>query len=352
MNPADIPKADDWHELLTFDVTAVPVLSGKNFLRRMNIEARATTAAKIKAEYDMCDKTNTEGVASLAEKHLEAFAVSGRAYVSFLLNGIKNHLSFTSELIKGLSCFDPAVMFVLPTTFAATRFVFLYRSFSRRKWVPVADEQPCRDEYLSFIDGLRVTYPDYIKTPELVRDVIDLLAPLASLKERPMLRYLFQLSCLCMTSTRTEFPTVRFGDFTSESASCKFTESVFPVQSYLPAVPGSIDVCVTPDSIARFLSLEESPSEISSTYDPWSSVDLSGRVGIYRALYQRFLACQRPRKPSPTKVKAVNVIPAPPTAPKSLQPPVKVAGKVNYGKISAAEIDSTVAELRQCGSKD
>ena len=191
-----------------------------------------------------------------------------------------------------------------------------------------------------------------METPELVRDVIDLLASMASMEERPSLHYFSQLSCLCMTSTRSEFPIVKFGDFNSESASCKFTEAIFPVQSFLPAVPVSIDVCVTPKAIARFLSLEESSSESSSTYDPWSSVDLSGRVGIYRALYQRFVSWQRPRKPSPTKAKAVSVIPAPPVATKSLQPPANVAGKVHYGKNSAAEIDSTVAELRQCGSKD
>ena len=81
-------------------------------------------------------------------------------------------------------------------------------------------------------------------------------------------------------------------------------------------------------------------------------MDLAGRSGIYTELMRSY--------------RKLYLLPSPPMAPsevtpsdsgkiRMLQPPSRVQGRVNYGKVSESEIDSTAAKIRsgQAGcSKD
>ena len=310
-----------------------------------------TGACKIKAEYDVCDKSNKSGITQLTEQLIDNFAVSGRNYIGHLLSAIKTCTGLNSELIRGLASFDPHVMFVLPTNVCLRYFTTLYRIFCRCKWVKEEDDQLCFDEYLSFIDNLRVSFPQLVKEPTLPHDIVDFMVPLVSLRERPLLDYVFRLSCLCLTSPNPELPVVSWGTTSSSSLTCRISEAVFPVQSYLDQVPESSDFCTSKDSVGRFLSLRDDMDQISfsSTYDPWVSVDLVGRGAIYSA----FMKVYNKLNPSPVVVETVSKEPSESSdTPRALRPPLKVQGRVNYGKISTAEVDSVATKLVASSSKD
>ena len=60
------------------------------------------------------------------------FVKEAQQYLSYLCTAVKNHVSGTSDIVKGLASFDPHVLFVLPLSQASTSFGYLYRSFSLR----------------------------------------------------------------------------------------------------------------------------------------------------------------------------------------------------------------------------
>ena len=340
-----IPSEDEWSEIYGLDLAAAPLLSSRAFLKRLGIEARVSAAAKIKAEYEVCDRSDKAGIARATEQIIDNFAVSGRNYVGFLMSSVKTHSTLKTELMKGLASFDPTVLFVLPTNVGLYHFTALYGIFRRGKWVKPEDEQLCIEEYLSFVDNLRIKYAELVKSPQLLFDVVDFLIGLPSLRERPLLDYVFRLSCLCLTGGNAELPVVVLGTKTSEDLSCRVSEAVFPVQSYLLNVPESTSVCTSQEAIGRYLSsLEDMDiNTFSTTYDPWGSVDLAGRSGIYVELMKTYRKLHP--LPSPPKTSSEGT-PSDSGKIRMLQPPSRVQGRINYGNVPESEIDSTAARIR------
>ena len=135
-----IPKETDWDEILAFDVETSPLLTPAAFLQRLDLEDKVTQAAKRKADSDLCDKRNKEGLDKLSTKLKEDLALLGCDFVRMLLRSVTKHISLTHELVKGMACFDPKMLFRLPVELSSKHFTILYRSFSSRKWIAVAEE--------------------------------------------------------------------------------------------------------------------------------------------------------------------------------------------------------------------
>ena len=178
------------------------------------------------------------------------------------------------------------------------------------------------DEYVSFVDALRVAYATLVESPELVHDIIDILTPLTSLRERPHLHYIFQLSCLCLTSVNPELPVVELGSTSSDKSNCKIRETIFMVQSYVQQVPDCLEYCTSSASITRFLNLRSDlgVDSFSSVYSPWTGVDFCNHVSIYNSFRQTYQTILRRRSEASktggtssssgkTPVKAVTVPP-------------------------------------------
>ena len=297
-----LPKDDDWDQLLSLTLLTLPQLPSKVFLQRLGLEEKVRVASKQKAESEICDKGNKSATDKLCEKLQEDFAIMGREYIRHLLRNVLRHVSLTTELVRGLSSFDPRVLFCQPMSVGTKYFTVLYRSFSSRKWVDPTNEQLCLDEYLSFMDKLRTGYPYIVESPDLVFDIVDLLTPMASLRERPHLLYLFKLCCLCLTSNISDFIVVELGSTNSSLSSCKVRESIFPVLSYVANVPDCVQPCITSDSLSQFATLrsEFGPGGFTSLYSPWNSVDFGGHTKIYKSLREVYSNILRRRSEAPS----------------------------------------------------
>ena len=346
---SSVPKDDNWDELLSLDLLSNPQLSSASFLQRLGFEDKVSLAAKHKAEADVCDKKSRDAVDKLAAKLKEDFAIMGREYLRYVLRNVLRHVSLTTELVKGLACFDPHMLFRLPLERPKRHFGILYRSFSSRRWVEAANEQLCQDEYLSFLGTLRTGYTTIVESPELVFDVVDLLMPMASLRERPHLHYLFKLCCLCLTGSSLEMPVVEIGSTNSNSSNCKIREAIFPVQSYVTAVPDCIQPCVTSSALAQFLCLRDElgTSGFTSLYDPWSSVDFNNHAAIYNTFRQGYASVLRRQGEAP----AVSPVDRAPAKPQVSIAPIETVFRLDKGGDSSSTIAKAADNSEASGSK-
>ena len=299
---SSIPKEDEWDELLSLVVTPTSQLSATAFLQKLGLDEKVTIAAKHKAEADICDTRNRDAVDKLAVKLKEDFALLGRDFVKMLLVRVSKNTSLTSELVKGLACFDPKMLFQLPLQLCTKHFLVLYRSFCSRGWVPTENEQACLDEYTTFVELMREGYSNLVESPELLHDVVDFITPLTILRERPQLRYLFQLCCLCLTSNISELPVVELGSTNSNNSNCRIREAVFMVQSFLQNVPDCLERCVSPDSISRYLTLRTDfgVGGFTNVYSPWNSVDFCNYSGLYNSFRQVYQGILQRRSEAPS----------------------------------------------------
>ena len=103
-------------------VSPATQLSATAFLQKLVIQDKVTTAAKHKAEANVCDTRNHEVVDKLSCKIEEDFALLGRDFVKMLLERVSKNTSLTSELVKGLACFDPKMLFQLPLKLCTKHF--------------------------------------------------------------------------------------------------------------------------------------------------------------------------------------------------------------------------------------
>ena len=210
------------------------------------------------------------------------FSTSARNYILFLCSSIQSQISGITDLVKGLSSFDPQVLFTFPLAQASASFSALFQNFCLRRWFEHTQELACHDEYLSFVQHLRSSYPDRARTVGTVSNTVKFLSGLSSLQTRPLLLRIFKLSCLCLTSESPELPEVKFGPINTGNARSRLIEVIQPVQSYIANVPEPAKCAIMPAAIAKltFLSSTLGAEILSKTYSPWCSVDFFGKDAL------------------------------------------------------------------------
>ena len=208
--PADtIPLENSWFLLLGFRTSDGTFLSGEEFLIRLNMSNKVTTASKRKAEGVHSGKRVERAILQKTTDTIKAeFVQDGLQYLQCLIGEVLRQTGLSSNIIKGLAAFDAFIMFKRPIEVALRLFDLLYDTFQRRSWVTAANQVACRDEYVSLLDYLRANYsPDFVVT-DSARDLIDFLINLEFLQSRRLLIYLFKLSCLCITTISPQYPSV------------------------------------------------------------------------------------------------------------------------------------------------
>ena len=290
-HPTSFPVLSDWFGLLAFDANKLVLLPVNDFLKRLKLRTNLETACSTKAERDCVQKSGSPEVISATERIKGEFAFNARGFILSLLQAVQNHISFSSDITKGLASFDGQVLFCLAQEQASRCFADLYDSFRLRKWVPDDCLSLYRDEYLAFLDHLRVTHSDLRKDPSSLLDLVDFLSPNVALRSRPHLLYLFELACLCLTENSSPLEPVKFcGEDTSDYR-CRYVEVLQPVQSYLSRVPDGVSTCTNDSALSDFTSLLQNPPDFSSaSYDPWGEFDLFGRKIIYKCLDSSYKA--------------------------------------------------------------
>ena len=284
--PASIPICTDWFGLLSFELDDLVPLSPSEFLKRLKLRGDLDAACRVKAERDTSSKPGSLAVAELSSKAKEQFGQECIDYILYLLRVLQKHTSLTSNIVKGMASFDPQVLFSTTSDLASRCFGEIYSCFLLQKWVAVGDLTSYRDEYLEFVDHLKVTQPLFREKPLSVPDVVAHLIPNASLRARSRLLYIFELSCLCLTEESVSLPSVSFSGVDTSDLNCPYSDAILPVQSFLSVVPHGVGVCTDEEVVSELLALKDSMLglDFSSSYDPWEFVDYFGRKQIYSTL--------------------------------------------------------------------
>ena len=258
-------------------------------------------ASATKAERDSVQKPGSSVVTELTAKIKSDFALNARGQILQLLEAVRDHISVSSDIVQGLSSFDPNVLFCQTREQVARSFDVLYGSFQLRKWVSEGDTSLYRDEYNELVDFLRVSQPILKKDPGVIPDIVIFLSQMEALQTRVHLRYLFELCCLCLTETATSLPVIKTSFIDTSDYRCKYTEFIQPVQSYLSTVPDGVAVCTSDTSLSAFNSLL-SESEVSSfepSLDPWEEFDLFGCRKIFKSLDSSYKSLESPIPTAP-----------------------------------------------------
>ena len=103
------------------------------------------------------------------------------------------HDGLTSDLTRGLGCFDPVVVFTMPLDLGLSLFQILFRSFSSRRWVKARDVDKYLDEYSGFIEDVRKDCPGLVADPKMAFNLVELYMTFSSLRNRSHLLHVFRL---------------------------------------------------------------------------------------------------------------------------------------------------------------
>ena len=107
---ASLPDDADWHQVIKADFSVAPNLKVGEFFDGLRIRNKLNRACKIQAEQEVREKKlPTTEVDNVARRLKLAFSTSARSYILFLCTSIQGQISGVTDLVKGLSCFDPQV---------------------------------------------------------------------------------------------------------------------------------------------------------------------------------------------------------------------------------------------------
>ena len=282
-----IPKSTEWYDLLSLNVEEKQVLLPSDFLQRLKLDAKVDAVMRRQAAQDLSDlKSDRAKVDKHADELRQDFCVKARNYLLLLIEGMRRHVTMSTNNVRGMACFDPRVLFTQPLEFADRCFTDLFRGFKLRGWFPGKSEQLCRDEYMAFLSDLRSSDATVAGSPDVIHDIVSYLVSLPALKSRPHIYHLFKLSCLCLTDVSKELPIVKSGGIDTSNLQCTMNNVILPVQSFLSNVPGSVDVCSSDSSLADFqrLCVDYGSYGLILNHDPWKEVDFFGRDKIHKSL--------------------------------------------------------------------
>ena len=114
---------------------------------------------------------------------------------------------------------------------------------------------------------------------------------------RKHLFYIFQLSCLCLTSKLSELPAIKFPGVLCSDPRSRFFDVIMPAQPYLANVANSVSVCTTEASLGTFKYLEARFSSGNIAGDPWSHVDSFRKSNLHKVLVSNHKALVKSMRP-------------------------------------------------------
>ena len=275
----------DWKSLSDLQGQDWRQLSNRDFLSRLKLKENLDAAclARVKKVYSEKQPT-PEGKEAAVEATGDDFATKARGYLVHLLKVLLADISLNAGIVRGLSSFDPVALLNLPLEQATYCFSALYRSFSLRGWLENSPEADARDEYIDVVEHFRQANSGAKDTPEVFSDMISFLMDMPELKLRKHLFYIFQLSCLCLTSKLPDLPAIKFSGVDCNDPRSRLFDVIMPAQSHLANVANSVAVCTTEASLGTFKDLEFRFSSGNVPGDPWTHVDSFGKANLHKTL--------------------------------------------------------------------
>ena len=298
--PDTVPLANAWFLLLRFQTSEATFLDGEEYLIRLRLSHKVSSASKAKAEgMHFGKKSERPAILVTTETVKSDFVKDSQQYIQYLINEVLRQTRLTTNIVKGMAAFDPLILFKRPMEIALRHFDILYSTFSLRSWVYSANESLCRDQYMQLLDHLRTTYDPDFDISSVSADLIEFLSELEFLRNRSCLSYLFKLCCLCATTVSPTYPDVTFGTISTAGRHNRLTDVILPSQSYVANVRDAVAFCSDNGNLTKFIDFSSSfgRSAFASDYDPWTYVDNFGRSKIYKSLLASYrTALSTPQK--------------------------------------------------------
>ena len=271
--PDTVPLANAWFLLLRFQTSEATFLDGEEYLIRLRLSHKVSSASKAKAEgMHFGKKSERPAILATTETVKSDFVKDSQQYIQYLINEVLRQTGLTTNIVKGMAAFDPLILFKRPMEIALRHFDILYSTFSLRSWVSSANESLCRDQYMQLLDHLRTTYDPDFDISSVSADLIEFLSELEFLRNRSCLFYLFKLCCLCATTVSPTYPDVTFGTISTAGRHNRLTDVILPSQSYVANVRGAVAFCSDNGNLTKFIDFSSSfgRSAFASDYDPWT----------------------------------------------------------------------------------
>ena len=298
--PDTVPLANAWFLLLRFQTSEATFLDGEEYLIRLRLSHKVSSASKAKAEgMHFGKKSERPAILVTTETVKSDFVKDSQQYIQYLINEVLRQTGLTTNIVKGMAAFDPLILFKRPMEIALRHFDILYSTFSLSSWVSSANESLCRDQYMQLLDHLRTTYDPDFDISSVSADLIEFLSELEFLRNRSCLSYLFKLCCLCATTASPTYPDVTFGTISTAGRHNRLTDVILPSQSYVANVRDAVAFCSDNGNLSKFIDFSSSfgRSAFASDYDPWTYVDNFGRSKIYKSLLASYrTALSTPQK--------------------------------------------------------
>ena len=131
-----LPDDTDWHQIIITDFSVAPNLKVGEFFDGLRIRNKLNRACKVQAEQEVREKKlPSSEVENVARRLKLSFSTLARSYILFLCTSIQGQISGVTDLVKGLSCFDPQVLFVFPMEMATASFTALFQKLLPSKVV-------------------------------------------------------------------------------------------------------------------------------------------------------------------------------------------------------------------------
>ena len=90
---------------------------------KLKLVRKLNAAAKQRADEDLSGRKPTEATLTDSVNKIRVdFVKEATAYISYLCTSVQNHVSSTTDLARGMACFDPHMLFFMPLAQAAAGF--------------------------------------------------------------------------------------------------------------------------------------------------------------------------------------------------------------------------------------
>ena len=197
--PGALPEEDDLSGILDMDITVAAALSVTVFLNRLKFGGKLDHACKLKAEVEMHEKQGEKlTLVELTNKARDEYGTLARSYVTHLFKETRCHFGFTTIIAQGLGSSDLEILLRSPLTLATKCFNELFMSFRLLGYFSATEESQAQEEYLSFVDELRIKFSEFDQPILLISDTVVFFMGQTTFQTRPLLLQCFKLACLCL----------------------------------------------------------------------------------------------------------------------------------------------------------
>ena len=262
-------------------------------MEKTEFRSKAMRAAKglINVEKEKSKKSRTDLIASAAIGDMfNPHVNQGRAYIRYVCSELLKHPTFKSDLLVGLACFDYSVLFTLPRGQAVDCYARLFQSFCVCGWLAKELKNMHMDDYLEFIDDLRLVYLGELHIGPKIEDTVTFLSLSPELSRREYTSYIFKLCCLCLGHVVPELPSVSLGSPNQIGAGVDLADVIEPLQSYL--LSGSLEqnIFASAECISSCVEIlaEFGDQALQPSYVPWASVDFHCRASFHADLTKAY----------------------------------------------------------------